>query len=125
MYTSNVYLVLFTKFQVYLSLYFNAKIMIYIIVWAICITELVHVMLMIYICIGVTSYSYYLHGISRPNIYGVPQVDLSKDREAVTNLPDGLSLSSNQMAMERVICKVFTHYHCDVIINDRIRSFLQ
>ena len=27
------------------------------------------------------------------------------------------------MAVEYVICKVFTHYHCDVIVTDRIRIF--
>ena len=50
-------------------------------------------------------------------------MDLSNDMEASTNLPDTSSLSFNQMAVERVICKVFTHYRCDVIITDRIRSF--
>ena len=47
----------------------------------------------------------------------------SNNRETITNLPDTPSLSFNQTAVECVICKVFTHYQCDVIIIDRIRSF--
>ena len=49
-------------------------------------------------------------------------VDLSEDSEASIELPADLSLSSNQLSVERVIAKVFTRYHCDVIISDRLRS---
>lgn len=77
---------------------------------------------MIYVSVSLCTVTTYME-ISKPNVCGVPQVDLSNDREAVTNLPDEVSLSFNQIAVERVIIKVFTHYRCDVIINDRIRSF--
>ena len=33
--------------------------------------------------------------ISRPNVCGVPQVDLSNDMEAIANLPDTSSFSFN------------------------------
>ena len=49
-------------------------------------------------------------------------VDLTADTEASVELPEELSLSSNQLSIERIISKVFTHYHCDVIITDRLRS---
>lgn len=46
--------------------------------------------------------------------------DLSDDSEASVDLPT--DLSSNQLLVERVITKVFTQYHCDVVITDRLRS---
>ena len=67
-------------------------------------------------------YSYYLYEISHPNKYGAPQVDLSDDVEAVLNLASTESLSPNQLAVERIIAKIFTHHRCDVIITDRLRG---
>lgn len=49
-------------------------------------------------------------------------IDLSTDTEASVELPEELSLSSNQLSVERIISKVFTHYHCDIVITDRLRS---
>ena len=60
-----------------------------------------------------------MYEISHPTKSGVPQVDLSGDSEAVVNLTGMIPLSPNQLAVQRVIGKVFTH---DVIITDRLRS---
>lgn len=49
----------------------------------------------------------------------MPQVDLD---EANIEVPAGVSLSHNQLLVERVICKTFTHYKCDVVISDHLRS---
>lgn len=68
------------------------------------------------------NHSSFLHDIRHPNKYGVPQVDLGDDPEAAANLPTETPLSTNQVLVERVICKVFTRYHCDVVITDRLRS---
>ena len=47
--------------------------------------------------------------------------DLSNDSEAtLVDLPT--DSSSNQLLVERVIAKVFTRCHCDVVITDRLRS---
>ena len=70
----------------------------------------------------ISIYSYYLYEVSHPTKSGVPQVDLSNDSEALVNLTGTIPLSSNQLAVERVIGKVFTHYHCDVVITDRLRT---
>ena len=66
--------------------------------------------------------SHILYNFSPPNKYGVPLFDLSSDNEASVDLPLELSLSSDQLAVERVIVKVFTQYRCDVVITDRLRS---
>ena len=52
----------------------------------------------------------------------MPQVDLSSDREASVDLQLELCLSSDRLAIERVIAKVFAKYQCDVIVTDRLRS---
>ena len=70
----------------------------------------------------IALHSYYLYEISHPTKSGVPQVDLSDDSEAAVNINGTIPLSPNQLAVERVIGKVFTHYNCDVIITDRLRS---
>ena len=53
-------------------------------------------------------FSYYLWSISLPGGNGAPNFDLSKDQEAQ------VAISSNfialQLAHERVITKVFSHY---------------
>ena len=67
-------------------------------------------------------YSYFLYKISRPNKSGVPQVSLVDDPEVQIDLPK--SLCSSQAAVERIIVKVFRHFHCDVVITDRLRSLL-
>jgi len=51
----------------------------------------------------------------------VPQVDFSSDKE-VSNATLDVLLTHNQIVMERVICKTFAHYQCDVIITDHQRS---
>lgn len=51
----------------------------------------------------------------------MPQWDLSDDEEAKISNPEH-SLSYNQLCTERVIVKLFTHYKCDVVITDRLRS---
>ena len=66
--------------------------------------------------------SQFLYECSHPNKYGVPQIDLSNDNEASVDLPAKLSLSSDQLVVERLIVKVFTRYRCDVIITDRLRT---
>ena len=48
----------------------------------------------------------------------MPQVDLD---EVNIEVP-GVLLSHNQLLVERVICKTFTHYKCDVVVSDRLRS---
>ena len=63
--------------------------------------------------------SYYLYEISHPNEYGVPQLNLSDDDEAKIDKSIVESLSLN---VERVIVRLFNHYHCDAVIIDRIRS---
>ena len=66
-------------------------------------------------------FSHYLYSISYPNKFGVPQWDLSGDEEAkISDIEH--SLSFNQSCTERVIVKLFTHYKCDVMITDRLRS---
>ena len=65
--------------------------------------------------------SYYLYEISHPNKYGVPQLNLSDDDEAKIDKSIIESLSLNQLLfVERVIIKLFNHYHCDEVIIDRI-----
>ena len=66
------------------------------------------------------TYSYFLYNISRPTRYGVPQLDLSLDE---VNIEAPESLSHNQLLVERVICKTFTHHKCDVVITDCLRSY--
>ena len=34
------------------------------------------------------------------------------------------SFSSNQLCTKRVMVKLFMHYHCNVVITDRLRSIL-
>ena len=65
-------------------------------------------------------YSYFLYEISRPSKSGVPQVSLVDDPEVQIDLPK--SLCPSQVAVERVIVKIFHHFHCDVVITDRLRS---
>ena len=48
----------------------------------------------------------------------MPQVDLDEVNIEV----QGILLSHNQLLVERVICKTFTHYKCDVVISDHLRS---
>lgn len=67
-------------------------------------------------------YSYFLYDLSHPNKAGAPQIDLSNDAEACIDASSTPRLSPCQVAVERVISKVFSHYKCDIIITDRIRS---
>ena len=63
--------------------------------------------------------SYFLYSISHPGKSGAPTVDLSTDEEARV---DANSLSDQNLALERVICKVFTKYHITADITERIRA---
>ena len=65
------------------------------------------------------SYSYYLYSISHPNRQGVPLFDLSVDETINIDISE---LPSKQLAVERVITKVFQMLRCNVIITDCIRS---
>ena len=62
-----------------------------------------------------------MYNISHPNKYAVPQWDLSADEEAKIDISEH-SFSVNQLCTERVIVKLFTHYKCDIVITDRLRS---
>lgn len=44
------------------------------------------------------------------------------DSEASVDLSVELLLSSDRLAVERVIAKTFTHYQCDVIVTDLVRT---
>ena len=70
----------------------------------------------------ILNLSLYLYNISQPTKYGVPQLDLSDDKEAKVDSSLEQSFSSNQLCIERVMVKLFTHYHCNVVITDRLRS---
>ena len=59
--------------------------------------------------------------ISHPNKNGVPQVDLSGDTKASVDL-SCVQLSSCQLAVKRVIVKLFMHHKCNMVITDRLRS---
>ena len=52
----------------------------------------------------------------------MPQVDLSCDKDAIVDLSCVQFLSPCQLAVERVIVKLFTHHKCQVVITDRLRS---
>jgi len=52
----------------------------------------------------------------------VPQLNLSDDDEAKIDFSIEQSFSLNQLFIERVIVKLFNHYHCDAVITDRIQS---
>ena len=71
---------------------------------------------------SIFNLSYYLYNISQPTKYGVPQLDLSEDAEARVDSALEESFSSNQLCIERVMVKLFTKYHCNVVITDRLRS---
>ena len=66
--------------------------------------------------------SHFLYNCSHPNKRRVPQLDLSNDSEASGDLSVELSLSSDRLAIERVIVKTFSHHRCDVIVTDRVRT---
>ena len=63
-----------------------------------------------------------MYNISKPTKYGVPQLDLLDDKEAKVDSSLEKSFNSNQLCTERVMVKLFTHYHCNVVITDRLRS---
>ena len=63
--------------------------------------------------------SYFLYSISHPGKSGAPQIDLSDDEEATVNVD---LAGDQQLAIERVICKVFTKYSIACDVTDQIRS---
>ena len=66
--------------------------------------------------------SYFLYNVSVPDKEGYPTLDLTSDKDI--KIDDTLiqKFSPKQLAVERVITKVFVHYNCDVIITDRLRA---
>jgi len=58
---------------------------------------------------------------SHPNKYGLPQCDLSDDSEAKFCI-ELEKLSNKQLLIERMISKHFNHYHCYVLITDKLRT---
>ena len=94
----------------------------------VCVSCICTVCVLLYLSLNYFSFpicSHILYNFSHPNKYGVPLFDLSSDNEASVHLPLELSLSSDQLAVERVIVKVFTQYRCDVVITDRLRSIFK
>lgn len=69
--------------------------------------------------------SEFLYEISHPDKEGYPQVDLSTDDDIVLDSELEKSLSPKQLALERVMVKVFITYRCDVIITDRLRNLFK
>ena len=64
-------------------------------------------------------FSYFLYSISKPDKYGNPTYDLSKDMEDVSTS----GLTRNKILLERVIYKVFQHYDIPLeYITDKIRA---
>lgn len=51
-------------------------------------------------------YSYFLYSVSHPDKHSAPMLDLSKDSEA--QIANSDTFSSRNLAVERVITKVFT-----------------
>ena len=67
-------------------------------------------------------YSYFLYNVSAPDKEGYPTLDLASDKDI--KIDDALiqKFSPKQLAVERVIVKVFVHYRCNVIITDRLKA---
>ena len=63
--------------------------------------------------------SYYLWSISHPGRTGIPSDNLSEDNEAAVDLQKN-GLSPVQLALERVIVKIFNHYNIPLQITDTI-----
>ena len=63
--------------------------------------------------------TYYLYSVSRPDKYGRPTVDPSKDPEARVELS---TLSESQLLLEQVITKVFNHNAIPLDVSDAIRG---
>ena len=68
------------------------------------------------------SYSHYLYSISHPSRHGVPTFDLSGDKTIKIEASIRSLSAPKQLAVERVIVKVFQFLHLNVAITDRIRS---
>ena len=58
--------------------------------------------------------------MSHPDKKGKPTFDLSSDNEAIVENAE--SLAPKELAVERIITKVFSKLHSDVIVTDRLRS---
>ena len=71
--------------------------------------------------IVLSSSSYWLYSISLPDKYVNPQMDLSEDTEA-TMSTDISMLAPKEKAINRVITKLFTKFHCNVRISSQLRS---
>ena len=64
-------------------------------------------------------FSYFLYSISHPGKEGVPLIDLSKDDEC--QYIQDQNLTSNQIAIERVIIKTFCKYGITAATSEKIR----
>lgn len=65
------------------------------------------------------SYSYFLWSISHPGKSGVPQHDLSSDKDLQISPGE---FTPTQLKYERVIVKVFKHYDIPLSISESIRA---
>jgi len=70
-------------------------------------------------------HSDFLYEISHPDKEGFPQFDLSTDNDIILDLKLIKSFSPKQLAIERVMNKVFVTYRYDVIITDHLRSLFK
>lgn len=66
--------------------------------------------------------SYFLYNISVPDKEGYPTLNLASDEDIKIDDSLAQKLSPKQLAVERVIMKIFVHHRCDVIITDRLRA---
>ena len=66
--------------------------------------------------------SFFLYNISLPDKEGYPTLDLKSDKDV--KIVDSITetFTPKQLAVERVIVKVFLQYRCDAIITDRLRA---
>ena len=67
----------------------------------------------------ICAYSFYLYSISHPDKNGVPTIDLTKDSDCKVNTT---GVTETQLAIERVIRKVFAHYSIPLEVSDPIRN---
>ena len=69
--------------------------------------------------VALLLFSYWLYSISHPNKVGYPLFDLSGDSEATV---ENMLLTPKELAVEKVITKVFVKLRSNVIVMNRLRS---
>ena len=72
----------------------------------------------------IAFFSDFIYAISRPDKEGYPQHDLSEDNDIVLDANVVEWFKSKQLAIERIITKIFVTYHIDVVITDCIQAHL-